>query len=54
MRFEGLQRRLSDLEDTFGKASFSVVLERAVFKRGEGRIVGTILVKAGAGDYHAI
>ena len=54
MRFEGLQKRLSTLEDSFGKAAFSVVLERAVFKRGESRIVGTILVKAGSGGYIAI
>jgi hypothetical protein len=54
MKFEAIQRRLSDLEDTFGKASFSVVLERAVFKRGESRIVGTIIVKAGSGDYIAL
>lgn len=54
MKFEAIQRRLSDLEDTFGKASFSVVLERAIFKKGEGRIVGTILVKPGTGGYIAI
>lgn len=53
MRFEGLQRRLSDLEDTFGKASFSVVLERAIFKKGEARVLGRILIRPGC-DYHAI
>lgn len=54
MRFEGLQRRVSDLEDSYGERAFSVVLERAVFKRGESRIVGTILVKPGTGGYVAV
>jgi len=54
MRFNDLQRRVSDLETSYGEACFSVTLERAIFKRGESRIVGTILVKAGAGGYVAI
>ena len=54
MRFNDLQRRLSDLEEAYNEACFSVTLERAVFKRGEGRIVGTIIVKAGSGGYVAI
>lgn len=54
MKFEAIQRRLTDLEDTFGERAFSVVLERAVFRKGEGRVLGRILIRPGQGDYHAI
>ena len=54
MRFEGLQKRLSTLEEAYNASAFSVTLERAIFKKGEGRIVGTIIVKAGSGGYIAI
>lgn len=54
MRFEGLQKRLTDLEDSFGERAFSVVLERAVFRKGEPRVTGRILIRPGQGDYHAI
>lgn len=53
MRFNDLQKRLCDLEDTYGKAAFSLVLERAVFKRGEGRVTGRILIQPGC-EYHAV
>ncbi|WP_158498166.1 hypothetical protein [Methanospirillum hungatei] len=54
MRFESIQRRLSDLEEAYNEAAFSVVLERAVFRKGSARVVGTILVKPGTGGYVAI
>jgi hypothetical protein len=54
MRFNDLQKRLSTLEEAYNEACFSVVLERAIFKRGEGRVVGTILVKPGSGGYIAV
>lgn len=54
MRFEWLQRRLSSLEHSYGERAFSVTLERAIFKKGEARVVGTLVVKAGAGGYHAV
>ncbi len=54
MRFKDIQKRLCDLEDTFGKAAFSVTLERAVFKRGEGRVTGRILIRPGQGGYVAV
>lgn len=53
MKFEAIQRRLTDLEDTFGERAFSVVLERAVFRKGEGRVLGRILIQPGC-EYHAI
>jgi hypothetical protein len=54
MKFESIMKRLSTLEEAYNEAAFSVTLERAIFKKGESRILGTILVKAGAGGYIAI
>ena len=51
---QNMLKRLIALEEAYGERAFSVVLERAVFKRGEDRIVGTILVKAGQGGYVAV
>lgn len=53
MRFEGLQKRLSTLEEAYNASAFSVVLERAIFKKGEGRVLGRILIQPGC-EYHAI
>ena len=54
MRNESILKRLSTLEDSLGKAAFSVVLERAVFKRGESRVTGRILIRPGQGGYIAV
>ena len=54
MRFNDLQRRLLDLEHSYGERAFSVTLERAIFKKGEGRVLGRILIQPGTGGYHAI
>lgn len=54
MRFNDLQKRLSTLEDSYGERAFSVVLERAIFKKGSGRVTGRILIRPGTGNYHAI
>ncbi len=53
MRFNDLQRRVSSLEHSYGERAFSVTLERAIFKKGEGRVLGRILIQPGC-EYHAI
>lgn len=54
MRFNDILKRLCDLEEAYNEACFSVTLERAIFKRGEGRVTGRILIRPGQGDYVAI
>lgn len=54
MKFESIMKRLTDLETSYGERAFSVTLERAIFRKGSGRVVGTILVKPGTGGYVAV
>lgn len=53
MKFNDLQKRLSTLEEAYDASAFSVTLQRAVFKKGEGRVTGRILIRPGC-DYIAV